>query len=116
MQEMAEIDNDNFLDILGELLMAAGWGKIEYDINIFELTGTVRMKDSFLADEYGESDTPVCVYISAFLAGYISECLKKTVQVKESRCKSMGDGVCEHVISPAPSGVKIEHVLRGESH
>ncbi|MDK2948478.1 MAG: uncharacterized protein PWQ63_1638, partial [Methanolobus sp.] len=116
MQEMVEMNDDNFLGLLGELLMAAGWGKIEYDINIFELTGIVRMKDSFLADEYGESDVPVCVYISAFLAGYISECLKKTVQVRESKCKSMGDEVCEHVISPAPSGVKIEHLLRGELH
>jgi hypothetical protein len=116
MQDMAEMDDDNFLDLLGELFMAAGWGKIEYEINVFELSGNVRVIDSFLAEEFGESDVPVCAYMSAFLAGYISECLKKTVQVRESICKSMGDGVCEHIISPAPSGVKIEHVLRGELH
>ncbi|ETA69057.1 V4R domain-containing protein [Methanolobus tindarius DSM 2278] len=116
MQEMTEMNDDNFLDLLGELFMAAGWGKIDHEINISELTGTVRMTDSFLADEFGDSDVPSCIYISSFLAGYISECLKKTVQVRESRCKSMGDEICEHVISPAPAGVKIEHVLRGESH
>nr|WP_321497903.1 4-vinyl reductase [uncultured Methanolobus sp.] len=116
MREMTEMNNDNFLDLLGELFMAAGWGKIEANVNISELSGTIRVNDSFLADEYGDSDVPVCVYISAFLAGYISESLKKTVQVRESRCKSMGDEICEHVISPAPSGVKIEHILRGELH
>ncbi|WP_321431187.1 V4R domain-containing protein [uncultured Methanolobus sp.] len=116
MHEITDMNDDNFLDFLGELFMAAGWGKIEYDINISELTGTVLVENSFIAEEFGESETPVCVYLSSFLAGYISECLKKTVQVRESRCKSMGDGVCEHVISPAPAGVKIEHVLRGELH
>ncbi|WMW25468.1 V4R domain-containing protein [Methanolobus sediminis] len=116
MREMSEMNDENFLDLLGELFMAAGWGKIEYDINIIELTGKVRIKDSFIAEEIRDSDVPVCTYISAFLAGYISECLKKAVQVRESRCKSMGNEDCEHVISPASSGVKIEHVLRGELH
>ncbi|MBP1910629.1 V4R domain-containing protein [Methanolobus bombayensis] len=116
MKDMTDLNDENFLDLLGELLMAAGWGKIEYDMDVSELKGTVKVKESFIADEFGESDVPVCVYISAFLAGYISESLKRTVQVRESRCRSMGDEVCEHIISPAPRGVKIEHILRGESH
>lgn len=116
LQKMNGFDESNFLDHLKELLMAAGWGLLEYDIDTVELKGSARIRDSFIAEEFGESDVPVCGYISGFLAGYISESLGRTVQVRETRCKSMGDIFCEHIISPAPKGVKIEHLLRGESY
>lgn len=116
MKEVADIDESNFLDLLGELLMAAGWGVLEHDMDITELKGSVRISDSFIAGEYGDGDVPVCGYISGFLAGYISGSLGKAVQVRETRCKAMGDMLCEHIISPVPEGVKIEHLLRGGSH
>ncbi|WP_292466446.1 V4R domain-containing protein [Methanolobus sp.] len=116
LREMTDLNDKNFLDLLRELLMAAGWGILDYDIDTVELKGSATITDSFIAGEYRDSDVPVCGYISGFLAGYISESLSRTVQVRETRCKSMGDPFCEHVISPAPKGVKIEHLLRGESY
>ncbi|WP_094226474.1 V4R domain-containing protein [Methanolobus psychrotolerans] len=115
LREIVDVNDSNFFDLLKELLMAAGWGILDYEMDTVELKGTVRIRESFIADEYGESDVPVCGYISGFLAGYISESLSQTVQVRETRCKSMGDIFCEHLVSPAPKGVNIEHLLRGES-
>lgn len=116
LKEITDVSQNNYLDLLKELLMAAGWGILEHEVNNTELKGIIRIKDSFIAGEYEDSDVPVCGYISGLLAGYISETLKRTVQVRETRCNSMGDDVCEHVVSPAPTSVKIEHLLRGESH
>jgi predicted hydrocarbon binding protein len=116
LRELTEVNENNFLELLKELLMAAGWGILDYDMDTANLRGTVQVNDSFIAEEYGQSDVPVCGYISGFLAGYISQSLGKTVQVREKRCKSMGDGFCEHVVSPVPAGVNIEHILRGESN
>ncbi|WP_340817809.1 V4R domain-containing protein [Methanolobus sp. WCC4] len=113
LKEVADMDDSNFMDLLGELLVAAGWGVLEHDMDITELKGTARMIDSFIAGEYEDSDVPVCGYISGFIAGYISESLGKVVQVRETRCKAMGDTLCEHIISPVPEDVKIEHLLRG---
>ncbi|MDG6243810.1 MAG: 4-vinyl reductase [Methanolobus sp.] len=116
LRELVEVNENNFLELLKELLMAAGWGILEYEMDTTELKGTARISDSFIAEEYRQSDVPVCGYISAFLAGYISQSLGRTVQVRETRCKGMNDVFCEHVISPVPKGVNIEHILRGESN
>lgn len=107
MKEVTDVNESNFLDLLKELLMAAGWGILKHDIDITELEGTVRINESFIAGEYEDSDIPVCGYISGFLAGYISESLGRIVQVRETRCKGMGDVFCEHIISPVPEGVNI---------
>lgn len=116
LRDMIDVNDSNFLDLLKELLMAAGWGTLDYEMNNVDKKGTLRISDSFIADNYEESDVPTCGYISGFLAGYISESLNTTVQVRETKCKSMGNGFCEHLVSPAPKEVKIEHLLRGESH
>ncbi|SFM57616.1 hypothetical protein SAMN04488696_1675 [Methanolobus profundi] len=116
LRGVTEMDDSNFLELLKELLMAAGWGILDYDMDVDELKGSARIRESFIAGEYEDSDTPVCGYISGFLAGYISESLGKVVQVRETRCESMGDVLCEHIISPVPEGAKIEHLLRGGSN
>ena len=92
------IDENNFKDILKELLMATGWGILDIEY-----------------DRYRENERPVCGYMSGYFAGFITEAVGKTMRVREVRCKSMGHDVCEHVISLAPKGVKLEHLLRGES-
>ncbi len=114
LRELTEVNDDNFLDLLKELLMAAGWGILDYDMDLGNLKGTARISDSFISDEHGPSDVPVCGYISAFLAGYISESLGTMVQVREISCKSMGGDLCEHIISPVPWGPNVEQMRRGE--
>lgn len=116
LREMTDLNEENCLDLLRELFMASGWGLLEYDIDFTQLTGIIKIEKSFLAEEDNDRNVPACGYISSFLAGYISEALGKTVQIRETRCKSITGDYCEHTVSPAPRGAKIEHLLRGESH
>ncbi len=113
-RNMVDVNDNNFLDLLKELFMASGWGILDYEMNTVDKTGTLRVTDSFIADEYEGSDVPKCAYMSGFLAGYISESLHTTVQVRETICKSMGNAYCEHQVSPAPKDVKVEHLHKGE--
>ncbi|WP_406657795.1 V4R domain-containing protein [Methanolobus sp. ZRKC2] len=112
LRKVINIDENNCFDLLRELFMAAGWGIIEYDVDIRNLKGTIRTGDCFIADTYKNNEVPVCAYISGFFAGFISEVTKRTVQVYESQCLTTGHTFCEHVISPVPEGTK--HVPRGE--
>lgn len=116
LRKIAVLNDSNFLDLLKELVMAAGWGILDHEVDIVNLEGTIRINNSFIAEEHRESDVPVCIYMSAFFSGYLSEYLKRTVHVHETRCKSMGDVFCEHQVSPVPEGVSAGHTLKGESY
>ncbi|WP_406661187.1 V4R domain-containing protein [Methanolobus sp. ZRKC3] len=114
LQDIVDVNKNNCLDLLRELFMAAGWGILECDVDHETLVGSIKVKDSFIAQAYGENEMPVCGYISGFFAGFISAVAGRNVQVHESYCKSMGSEVCEHLVSPAPEDMRIEHVMRGE--
>ena len=114
-KRITTIDKSNFKDILKELFMATGWGILDIECDFDTMSGRIFVHESFIADRYKESEHPVCVYMSGYFAGFLTEVLGQTMHVREVRCKSMGHDVCEHVISPAPPGVKLEHLLRGES-
>jgi predicted hydrocarbon binding protein len=107
-------NRNNCMAILRELFLASGWGKLELDFERDTYSGKVRVRDSFIADAYGPSDLPVCGYMSGFIAGYMTEMIGYTFQVREVSCKSMGHGVCEHLVSPAPEGVNLEHIMKEE--
>lgn len=109
------IDKNNFKDILEELFMATGWGILEIECDPETMSGRIFVKESFIANKYKESERPVCGYMSGYFAGFLTEVMGQTMHVREVRCKSMGHDVCEHVISLAPPGAKLEHLLRGES-
>lgn len=109
-----KIDENNCLAILRELFLASGWGKLEMDFDRDNYSGKVIVRESFIADAYGPSDLPVCGYMSGFIAGYMTEMMGYTFQVREVSCKSMGYAVCEHIVSPAPEGVKMEHIMKEE--
>ncbi len=108
------VDRNNCMAILRELFLASGWGKLEMDFDRDTCSGTVRVRDSFIADAYGHSDLPVCGYMSGFIAGYMTEMMGYNFQVREVSCKSMGHAVCEHLVSPAPEGVNLEHIMKEE--
>ncbi len=114
VKDMIQADKSNYMPILRELFLASGWGKLEMDLDRVTCKGTVKVRDSFIADAYGPSDLPVCGYMSGFIAGYMTEMMGCTFQVREVSCKSMGNTVCEHVVSPAPEEVKPEHIMKEE--
>lgn len=108
------VDRNNCMAILRELFLASGWGKLEMDFDRDTCSGKFRVRDSFIADAYGHSDLPVCGYMSGFIAGYMTEMMGYNFQVREVSCKSMGHAVCEHLVSPAPEGVNLEHIMKEE--
>ena len=114
-KKITTIDKNNFEDILEELFMATGWGILDIECDEETMSGRIIVKESFIANKYEDSERPVCGYMSGYFAGFLTEVLGQTMHVREVRCKSMGHDACEHVISPAPPGVKLEHLLRGES-
>lgn len=110
------LDDKNFTSILAELYRAVGWGILEIDCDPETFEGKIIVRDSFIADVYGDTDQPICAYMSGYFAGYLTEYSGKTIRVREVSCKATGNEVCEHIISPAPSGEKLEHVItRGVS-
>jgi len=109
------IDESNFKDVLKELFMATGWGILDIECDCETMSGRIFVYESFIADNFKESGRPVCGYMSGYFAGFITEVLGQTMHVREIRCKSMGHDLCEHSISLAPPGAKLEHLLRGES-
>ncbi|WP_333787755.1 V4R domain-containing protein [Methanomethylovorans sp.] len=114
VRNIMPVDMKNCMAVLRELFLASGWGKLEMDFDKETCSGKVVVRDSFIADAYGPSDLPVCGYMSGFIAGYMTEMMGYTFQVREVSCKSMGNAVCEHVVSPAPDGVKPEHIMKEE--
>lgn len=108
------IDKNNLINILKELVIAAGWGRLDMDLDFETLNGRIYFMNCFIAEYYGKSEIPVCEYVSGFFSGYITEALNEPVHVREIRCKSMNHDVCEHIISKAPHGMKPEHILRGD--
>jgi uncharacterized protein len=114
VKAIIQADKSNCMAILRELFLASGWGKLEMDFDRATCKGKVLVRDSFIADVYGHSDLPVCGYMSGFIAGYMTEMMGYTFQVREVSCKSMGNAVCEHIVSPAPEGVTLEHIMKEE--
>ena len=87
-----------FLKKLGGFYQSAGvgWFKIE-DINInFEKeNGYIRVKQSFIAEEYGKSNQPVCHFLCGFFSGVLQEAFGEKLTCEEVKCTAKGDQYCE---------------------
>jgi uncharacterized protein len=115
-KSILNLNDSNFASVLAELYRAVGWGILEIECNPETYEGKIIVKDSFIADVYGGSDQPVCAFMSGYFAGYLTEYFGKNISVREVNCKATGKKVCEHIISPAPSGgTGQEYQLRGET-
>jgi predicted hydrocarbon binding protein len=97
------INDSNYASVLEEFYRAAGWGILEIECNPKTYEGKIIVKDSFIADVYGSSDQPVCIFMSGYFAGYLTDYFGKDISVREVSCKGTGNNVCEHMISLAPS-------------
>lgn len=60
--------------------------------------------NSFEADEFLKgninSNQPVCHTLCGYASGYLSTVLKKTILVKETKCRAMGHDKCEVICMP----------------
>lgn len=113
-ESVMPLDMNNAGDMIAELFFAVGWGRLDIECDCETMAGRVIVRDSFIADVWGDSDQPVCAFISGYLAGYFTQVTGRPIQVREVSCKATGHEVCEHVISPAPETMKLEHLMRGE--
>ena len=88
----------DFLKKWGKFYQSAGvgWFKLE-DINIdFEKeNGYFRVKQSFIAEEYGKSDEPVCHFLCGFFASVLQQVLGERLTCEEVKCAAKGDPYCE---------------------
>jgi len=88
----------DFLKRWGKFYQSAGvgWFKLE-DINIdFEKeNGYFRVKQSFIAEEYGKSDEPVCHFLCGFFASVLQQVLGERLTCEEVKCAAKGDPYCE---------------------
>ena len=115
-KSILNLNDSNFASVLAELYRGVGWGILEIDCNPETYEGKVIVKDSFIADVYGGADQPVCAFMSGYIAGYLTEYFGKNISVRVVSCKATGKKVCEHIISPAPSGgTSQEYQFRGET-
>ncbi|MDD3246769.1 MAG: hypothetical protein PHF18_07960 [Methanosarcina sp.] len=109
------LDDNNFTSPLVELYKAVGWGILEIECDPVTFEGKIIVRDSFIADVYGESEQPVCAYMSGYFAGYLTEYSGKAIKVREISCKATGKNVCEHIISLASPSISPEHQPRGDT-
>ena len=109
----ARLERSNLTIILSELLSVCGWGRLQIEFDFQSLKGKIKVMDSYIADTFGRTESPVCSYMSGYFAGFFSEVLGENMYVSETACKSTGSPYCEHTIYQAPH-CKIEHLARGD--
>ena len=97
LEEWEERDRE-FLKRWGDFYKSAGvgWFKLEeIEIDFEKRNGYIRIKQSFIAEEYGSSDRPVCHFLGGFFVGVLEEIFGEKLMCKQIKCISKGDPYCE---------------------
>jgi len=87
-----------FLKRWGDFYKSAGvgWFKLEEMAVDFEKRNSyIRIRQSFIAEEYGPSDRPVCHFLGGFFVGVLEEIFGENLMCKQINCISKGDPYCE---------------------
>ena len=85
------------LNYLSSLKKEENWGKMSFqEVNFKNGCGRVTIDDSFEAMTR-KTKQPSCHFFRGFIAGFLSELLKKTIIVTEEKCAGKGDKHCEFV-------------------
>lgn len=83
------------------LWSAYGHGRIEIDlIDLAKGRLDFTLKNSFIAEAYGPSETPVCHFYAGFGAGLVRGLSEEDVHCEELACSAMGAERCEFRIAP----------------
>ncbi len=76
-----------------------GWFKVkEINVDPEKLIGYIRIEQSFIAEEYGCSDRPVCDFLAGYLVGVLEEVFHVKFTCEESKCIAKGDPYCEFIL------------------
>jgi predicted hydrocarbon binding protein len=91
------LKGSEFIKALEEFYAELGWGKFSI-VNREHLT--IKVENSFIAEEYGESDVPVCHFLRGYCAGTGEALTNQEMDAEEIKCKACGDDYCEFVVKP----------------
>ncbi|MEM3406437.1 MAG: V4R domain-containing protein [Nitrososphaerota archaeon] len=97
---LKEIKNKDFFKKLSKFYSSngCGWFKIK-KINIDpNKGGNIQIEQSFIAEEYGKSEKPVCDFLAGYFVGMLEEIYKKEYTCEETKCIAKGDKYCEFKI------------------
>ncbi len=91
------LKDKKFIEAVQNFYAELGWGRfIIEESNENELV--VRVKNSFIARGYGNSEASVCHFLRGYNAG-LAEVLKgRSIDAEEVRCAAKGDEYCEFVM------------------
>lgn len=107
----AGLDRGGDKEVMGYLSKTFGeygHGAVEIvAINPEKLIMKVSMKNSFLAEGYGPSETPVCHFYAGYTAGLAKAILGKEVHCEEISCIAMGEERCEFEVAPLEDFARI---------
>ena len=85
------------LDHLTSLKREENWGQIGFqEVDFRNALGRITINDSFDVMTR-KTNQPSCHFFRGFIAGFLSELLKKTITVTEEKCAGKGDKHCEFV-------------------
>lgn len=85
------------LNYLSSLKKEENWGKMSFqEVDFKNGSGRVIIDDSFEAMAR-KTNQPSCHFLRGFIAGFLSELLKKTIVVTEEKCAGKGDEHCEFI-------------------
>lgn len=88
---------ESFREILGGYYSSngVGWFKLEnVKLDHTEGSGLIELSQSFIASEYGVSDSPVCHFLCGFFVGVLERLLGDQLMCEEESCESQGNGGC----------------------
>ncbi|UCE29143.1 MAG: 4-vinyl reductase [Candidatus Bathyarchaeota archaeon] len=87
------------LNYLSSRKKEENWGKMAFQGVDFEnKSGRIVIDDSFEVMTR-KTNQPSCHFFRGFLAGFLSELLKKRIAVTEEKCAGKGDKHCEFVFA-----------------
>ena len=76
----------------------AGWGKVTViSADAQKNTFNLRVDDSAVLKELGKSSEPTDIILAGYFAGGGTAIFEKDVNVKEVKCRAMGDAYCEFI-------------------
>lgn len=94
----------SFRDVIGGYYSSngVGWFKLEdVTLNISEGSGEIKISQSFIPSEYGQSNVPVCHFLCGFFVGLLERLYGMQLICEETECESMGSSFCTFSIYKA---------------
>jgi len=99
-----EVTKEVAFEKMVKLMEAYGFGVFEVKENSLPEKALVEVKNSSIAmsvkEFRGEISKPVCVYVSAFLAGLASAVYGEELDCVEEKCSVSGEDVCVFTLFP----------------